>query len=139
MDSRSTRALRLALALVFLLAAPQKILDPSLFAQSVAGFLILPNILVNSTALILPWLEIVVAILLLCRVWPGPTLLLANGMLVVFLAALVSALVRGIDVDCGCFSPTGQSDVTEALVRDVLFLAIGLPAALMHRIRPEAD
>ena len=76
-----TTASRLALALLFLAAAPLKILFPADFAEAIATYLILPDGLINVTALTLPWLEAVVAILLLCRVWTGPTLFLANAML----------------------------------------------------------
>jgi hypothetical protein len=135
------RATRIALALVFLAAAPQKILSPADFAADISYYLILPDILINFTALALPWLELVVAAMLLCRAWMQPALFLANAMLVVFLAALVSARLRGIDLSCGCFSsgaaPTG--DMTWYIVRDGLFLALGLAAALLQRGAPEGD
>lgn len=130
---------RVALALVFLAAAPQKIFAPAAFAASVASYLILPDVLINFTALALPWLEMVVAILLLCRVWTGPALLLANAMLVVFLGAVVSAHLRGIDLNCGCFSSSGGAgdDMVMYIVRDVLFVALGLVAAWLHRSAPD--
>lgn len=129
-----SRSLRLALALIFVAAAPQKILAPDDFAASVTSYLILPDILVNFTALTLPWLEIVVAILLVCRAWTGPALFLANAMLAVFLAAVVSAYARGIDLNCGCFSsaPTASEDMVFYIVRDVVFVALGLTAAWLH-------
>jgi len=136
-----TTASRLALALLFLAAAPMKILSPTDFAEAIAAYLILPDTLINVTALTLPWLEAVVAILLLCRVWSGPTLFLANAMLVAFLGALVSAHLRGINIDCGCFSAAGTAsgDMLWYIARDGLFLALGLAAALLHRFAPEQD
>ncbi|MDO9584403.1 MAG: MauE/DoxX family redox-associated membrane protein [Desulfomicrobium sp.] len=129
-----SRSLRLALALIFVAAAPQKILAPDDFAVSVASYLILPDVLVNFTALTLPWLEMIVAILLVCRAWTGPALFLANAMLAVFLAAVVSAYARGIDLNCGCFSsaPTASEDMVFYIVRDVVFVALGLTAAWLH-------
>ncbi|MBU4525071.1 MAG: methylamine utilization MauE [Desulfomicrobium sp.] len=129
-----SRSLRLALALIFVAAAPQKILAPDDFAVSVASYLILPDVLVNFTALTLPWLEMIVAILLVCRAWTGPALLLANAMLLAFLAAVTSAYVRGIDLNCGCFSsaPTASEDMVFYIVRDVVFVALGLTAAWLH-------
>lgn len=135
------RATRIALALLFLAAAPQKILVPADFAAGIASYLILPDALINFTALTLPWLELVVAALLLCRVWMKPALFLANAMLVVFLAALVSARLRGIDLSCGCFTSGGApaGDMTWYIVRDGLFLTLGLAAALLQRGAPEGD
>lgn len=135
------RGSRLALALVFVAAAPQKILDPSAFAVSVASYLILPDVLVNFTALTLPWLEMIVAILLVCRAWTGPALLLANAMLLAFLAAVTSAYVRGIDLNCGCFSsaPSASEDMIFYIVRDIVFVVIGLTAAWMYRRGHDTD
>ena len=59
---------RLGVAVIFLAAAPQKILAPAAFAQNVLSYQILPDLGLNFTALVLPWLEMVVAILLLCSV-----------------------------------------------------------------------
>lgn len=135
------RGSRLALALVFLAAAPQKIMAPAEFAASVGSYLILPDALINFTALTLPWLEIVVAILLVFRVWTGQALFLANTMLVVFLGAVASAHFRGIDLNCGCFSsaPGASGDMLFYIVRDVIFVAIGLTAAWMYRRGHDSD
>lgn len=135
------RGSRLALALVFLAAAPQKIMAPAEFVASVASYLILPDVLINFTALTLPWLEMIVAFLLVCRVWTGPALFLANAMLVVFLGAVVSAYVRGIDLNCGCFSsaPAASDDMVFYIVRDVIFVALGLTAAWFYRRGHDAD
>jgi uncharacterized membrane protein YphA (DoxX/SURF4 family) len=135
------RGSRLALALVFLAAAPQKIMDPAAFAASLGSYLILPDMLINFTALTLPWLEIVVAILLVFRVFTGPALFLANAMLIVFLAAVSSAYFRGIDLNCGCFSsaPGVSGDMIFYIVRDVIFVAIGLTAAWLYRRGHDSD
>jgi hypothetical protein len=135
------RGSRLALALVFLAAAPQKIMAPAEFATSVGSYLILPDALINFTALTLPWLEIVVAILLVFRVWTGQALFLANAMLVVFLGAIVGAYLRGIDLNCGCFSsaPTVSDDMVFYIVRDVIFVVLGLTAAWLYRRGYDSD
>ncbi len=135
------RGSRLALALIFVAAAPQKILAPADFAASVGSYLILPDALINFTALTLPWLEMIVAFLLLFRAWTGPALFLANAMLVAFLAAVVSAYARGIDLNCGCFSsaPTASDDMVFYIVRDVIFVVIGLTAAWFYRRGYDAD
>jgi len=139
-ESSIAKYARLALALIFLFAAPQKILAPADFAASIATYQILPDMAVNFTALILPWLEIIVAILLVCRAWTGPALFLANTMLAVFLGALASAYLRGLDLSCGCFSsaPGASADMIWYMVRDGVFLVIGLVAALTYRAAVKA-
>lgn len=135
------RFTRVALALVLLAAAPHKILYPAQFAADIHAYLILPDALVNLTALILPWLELTVAALLLCRVWMPQALLLACTMLTVFLGALVSAHLRGIDLSCGCFTSGGvpSGDMIWYITRDAIFLVLGLAAAWLQRGAPEGD
>jgi hypothetical protein len=58
---------------------------------------------------------------------PG-ALLAVNGLLLVFLAALVFNMARGLDVNCGCFSTGSEAptmSTTYYLARDIGFLALG--------------
>jgi hypothetical protein len=130
------QASRIALVLIFVAAAPHKILDPAQFAQSVAGYQLLPEMFVNFTALALPWLEMLVAILLLCRAWTGPALFLANVLFAAFLGAVVSAHLRGLDVNCGCFNASAAStaSMTWYMARDAAFLILGFMAAVLYRL-----
>lgn len=129
------RLTAVAVALIFLAAAPHKILSPAGFAASIHGYDLLPAVLVNVVTLILPWLEMLVAILLLCRVWTGPAIFLANAMFAVFLAAVVSAHLRGLNIDCGCFSssPDAPASMIWYMLRGTAFLFLGLAAAWFNR------
>jgi uncharacterized membrane protein YphA (DoxX/SURF4 family) len=99
---------RLVLAGFFLYAAVPKIIDPAGFAKSIHGYQILPDGGINLLALFLPWVELLAALALLAA--PGlrrGALALITLMLAVFTAAIASAVARGIDIDCGCFSTSG--------------------------------
>lgn len=129
--------LRLILAAIFLVAAPHKILNPADFAVSIESYLILPDPLVNAVALILPWLEIILAVLLACRVWMGAALTLSNLLLMVFLGAILSAHLRGINLDCGCFG-TGSGATTDMrwyMIRDSAFLVLSLTTTWLESRR----
>lgn len=128
--------LRYALALVLLLAVPHKLFDPATFAHSVASYAILPDILIQPAALIIPWLEIVLAVLLIFQVWMGPTLTLINLLFLVFLAALAFAQSKGLNIDCGCFGVGGDaSPMVWYLARDMVFLGMSLLAAALYRLQ----
>ena len=60
-----TLAARLYLAYVFLLACWFKIADPPAFALSVATYQFLPLSLINITALVMPWTELLAGAMLL--------------------------------------------------------------------------
>lgn len=132
--------LRLLLAGVFLYAALGKIWDPQGFAVVVANYQMLPAWAINPTALLLPWLEAVCAVLLLTGRWTDGSLMILNGLLVVFIAALAINWYRGIDVACGCFTTAGEggSNYFRDILRDLVLLAAGLWLAL-RRIGPTRE
>jgi len=121
-------ALRLYLGGVFLVACFHKILDPTAFALDVSVYGILPAELVNLVAVLLPWFELAAGLMLVVGLRTRAAALLVAGMMVVFIAALTSALVRGLDLSCGCFATSGHEDPISALtlLRDLAWLAAGL-------------
>ena len=66
-------ALRLYIGYVFLAACFHKIVHPEMFAVDVATYQILPLYLINLMAIVLPWIELVAALMLILglRHWPG--------------------------------------------------------------------
>lgn len=129
--------LRLALAGIFIAASADKILHPQDFAAVVRDYRILPPDLVNLTAIVLPWLELALGILLLAGRMRLGTLLLVNVLLLNFLGALVMNLFRGIDVNCGCFSTTGTAPLPMSwyILRDGVFVFMAMGAAWVYRTR----
>jgi uncharacterized membrane protein YphA (DoxX/SURF4 family) len=102
--SRLTLCIRIALGIIFLIAGFEKILHPEGFALVIQNYQILPQVLVNPTALILPWIEVLLGLSLMMKVlFPG-AVALTNMILAVFLGALLFNLARGLEVECGCFS-----------------------------------
>ncbi|MFH1123609.1 MAG: MauE/DoxX family redox-associated membrane protein [Pseudomonadota bacterium] len=120
---------RLILGAVFIYASINKIAYPAAFAEAVYNYQILPDALINLTAIILPWVELILGVLLVLGIWLPGSVLLSNLLLLIFLSALVFNLARGLDVQCGCFSTIqeGGNNVPAAwyVFRDGLFL---LPA-----------
>jgi uncharacterized membrane protein YphA (DoxX/SURF4 family) len=122
-------AARLAMAGIFIYASIDKIAHPAAFAKDVYNYQVLPDGLINLTALILPWLELFLGICLLAGVWLPGAVITINGLLTVFLATLIFNLARGLDINCGCFS-TGSDEPAMSsgwyLLRDTFFLALGI-------------
>ena len=117
---------RLVLGGVFLYAGVLKALDVTGFAGQVAAYRLLPyayNYLVAAT---LPTVEILCGVLLLLNLRIRPALLVTGGLNLVFMAALISVLLRGLDIDCGCFDPGGDSRTGPgaALLRDIMLMAL---------------
>jgi putative oxidoreductase len=99
----------LAVAAVFIYAGADKVRAPLDFADSVAGFAILPSYLINLLALGLPPFEIACGLLLVAPRTRRVGALAVALISAVFFSALLSALVRGLTLDCGCFGNSAPS------------------------------
>ncbi len=134
-----TVAARLLLGGIFLFAGVPKIFSPDEFAETIFNYQILPDLLINPVAIILPWIETVTGIFLIAGIWMPGSVLLVNLMLAVFLAATVFNYSRGLDIDCGCFSVgNGERIGPMTILRDSVFLltAIFLLYATARKSKP---
>ena len=102
-----TVRVQIGLGAIFVAAALPKITDPPSFAQMIYNYRILPAGLINISALVLPWIELVTGLCLILGIWTRPARWAIGGMLVVFMVAITFNLLRGHAVDCGCFAVTG--------------------------------
>ncbi len=118
-------SLRVYLGVVFLLAAWFKIVDPRQFALSVATYDILPLYLINLMAVILPWIEVFLAVTLILGWWTRASALCIAGMMMMFIVALSLALAEGLEMSCGCFASQEASEEINSLtlIRDFAWLA----------------
>jgi cobalt-zinc-cadmium efflux system protein len=126
-----TLTARLILGGVFIYASLGKLLHPAAFAEAVFNYQILPSQLINLTALILPWLELILGVLLFSGVWLSGAVLGVNLLMIIFLGALVFNTARGLNISCGCFS-TGTTSAGLSgwvVLRDVFIF--GLSACLL--------
>jgi putative oxidoreductase len=117
--------LRFSVAALFLFAAISKLVDPSLFAQQIANYQLTPWPVTALLSVFLPALELCVGICLLVGRWESGALVWVAAMLTIFSAALLSAIVRGLSIDCGCFGRSVENTGTLwPLIRNLAFLAV---------------
>ncbi|MHB1397140.1 MAG: MauE/DoxX family redox-associated membrane protein [Trichloromonadaceae bacterium] len=131
-------AARLLLGGLFLYAGLIKGSDVTAFAGNVANYQLLPyswNYLVAAT---LPAVEAIAGLLLVvnCRVRPAAVVLGALNL--VFMVALVSVILRGLDIDCGCFNPdpVNKTSPQLALLRDVGIMLLVVLSYWLRGRRP---
>jgi hypothetical protein len=100
------------------------------FAKVILNYKILPIQMVNLLAIFLPWFEFVVGLCLVIWKFERAALILYSAMLVVFIIALSQALIRGLDISCGCYSvdPSTTSEVWLRIIEDfiMLFFSVNL-------------
>lgn len=117
--------IRFALGALFIWAALAKIADVPGFVAEVHNFRMVPVALENIFAITLPWIELVAGVALIMNVAPRSGLIVLGGLLLVFFVAILSAIIRNLDIACGCF---GTSDASRTgwitLIRDVVFMVM---------------
>jgi uncharacterized membrane protein YphA (DoxX/SURF4 family) len=121
--------LRLGLAALFIAFSIPKIREPDLFALSIFNYHMLPHWGVNAMAIVLPWLELFLGVALAIGLWRRASALVVSGLMVVFIAAFVTAKARGLNISCGCFELGEQakpSSLVWVVLRDLSFLGAAL-------------
>ena len=81
---------RVALGVIFLVAAWGKIADPASLAKIIHNYNILPDVLINPAALVLPWVEVVIGVCLVTGYACRGASLFATVLLIVFIAAMIA-------------------------------------------------
>jgi putative oxidoreductase len=132
-----TLASRLIIGAVFIYASVYKIIDPGLFARAIWYYHLVPGMLINLMALILPWLELLVGLALVFGFLYRGAVVWVNIMMVVFIVALTATIVMGIDIDCGCFkaSQSATEPAWNSLLFDIALLVFTLQLFLSRSKR----
>ena len=85
----------------------------------------IPDPMINLVAIILPWLELICGILLLTGFWHRSAAFIVSLMMIVFIIAISTAILRGLDIECGCFG-SGTSANWTRILEDLFLLAFSL-------------
>jgi uncharacterized membrane protein YphA (DoxX/SURF4 family) len=115
---------QIALGAVFVAAAIPKIADPPAFAHMIYNYRLLPGALVNGFALVMPWIELLVGVLLVVGAWRREAALVAALLLLVFLGAIGWNLLRGHAIDCGCFDVRSAGKTPGELLADMKWVML---------------
>ncbi len=120
---------RLGLAGVFVIAGALKVADPQASVQAVHAYQLLPAWLEAPVGWGLPFAEIALGLVLAAGLKTRAAAIVSAGVLVVFIAAVISAWARRLSIDCGCFGrggkiAPGQAQYAPEILRDLGFLAL---------------
>jgi len=108
--STSVFIIRVTLGIIFILSSIPKIKQPYDFLASIYNFEIAGPKLGMLVAMSLPWAELLAGICLVGGVFVSGALLVCSAMGAMFVFVIVSALVQGLKISCGCFG-SSSTDV----------------------------
>jgi len=117
---------RIVLGGLFVYAGAVKVLEPLGFAQDIRNYNLVGPSLSFIAAVVLPWLEILAGVALVAGIWKHGAALVISGLLVFFIALTVVTMIRGLDVDCGCFGAIDRKAGLSVILEDLAMLYLGL-------------
>jgi uncharacterized membrane protein YphA (DoxX/SURF4 family) len=122
-NKRLLFVIRLVVGGVFVWAGLLKVFDPLGFAQNIKNYKIFSHDISFFLALALPWIEVICGAFLIFGIWRRASSFLTSILLAGFVALVCTAILRGIDTDCGCFgSLSGKADFKLVLLDCILLL-----------------
>jgi len=121
---------RLVLGGLFVYAGAVKIAAPLDFAQNVRNYQLVGQSLSFIAGLVLPWLEVLAGVFLIAGAWRRGAALVLSTLLVFFVALTIVTMIRGLDVDCGCFGAIDRKAGWSVILEDLAMLYLGLGVLL---------
>ena len=114
---------RIILGLIFIYSGILKIIDVQGFSDSIFNYKLLPDLIVNILAVLLPWIELTAGLLLTLGICVKENAFIINILLAVFIIAITINLLRGLDINCGCFGTENGTKIgfTKLIENSILF------------------
>jgi putative oxidoreductase len=122
--NRLALILRFPVGGVFLVAGVLKVIDPAHFAADIDHYRLLSYFAVAPLALYLPWLEIICGLAVITGAARRSALVLLLAMTAVFIVAIASAWMRGLDIRCGCFGAASTAPLAYDLAFDIVLCGV---------------
>lgn len=133
-DPRVVRGAQIVIGALMVWAGLAKIGNPAGFAAQVHNFKLVPIAVENLIAICLPWIELAAGVAMVIGLRARAGAVLTTALVGVFTLAVLTALVRGMDIECGCF---GTSDATRVgwvkVLQNLGMLALAVVASLRAR------
>jgi putative oxidoreductase len=114
-----TIRVQLALGAIFVIAAIPKIAYPPSFAHMIYNYRLVPASLINFSALVMPWVELLAGLALILGVWKAAARNVIGILLAIFIIAISINLVRDNAIDCGCFNVADRGKTHEQRIFDM--------------------
>jgi hypothetical protein len=135
-------ALRLVIGVSLLAAGAPKMARPIVFLEVVYRYELAGPVLGWILAAVIPVAEIVIGICLIGGVAQRGACICAIILLSLFGAAQIFVLIRGMSIDCGCFTDSREIIGTATIARtSILLLAailfFGLSSSPAHTLSPK--
>jgi uncharacterized membrane protein YphA (DoxX/SURF4 family) len=127
-------ALRIYLGYFFIYASLSKIPYPAQFAEAVANYRLIPYMVLNLGALILPWIELVTGLFLIIGFKSRSCAIMIGLLLIMFEVMVLINMYRGAPITCGCYDTVGEPIGPKKVLENALMLAFSVQIYYCDRL-----
>jgi len=119
-------ALRIYLGYFFIYASLSKIPYPAQFAEAIANYRLIPYMVLNLGALILPWIELVTGLFLIIGFKSRSSTILIGLLLIMFDVMVLINMYWGAPITCGCYDTVGEPIGWKKVLENALMLVFSV-------------
>ena len=119
-------ALRLYLGYFFIYASLSKIPYPAQFAEAIANYRLIPYMVLNLGALILPWIELVTGLFLIIGFKSRSCAIMIGLLLIMFDVMVLINMYWGAPITCGCYDTVGEPIGWKKVLENALMLVFSV-------------
>jgi putative oxidoreductase len=126
---------RLSIGAIFVYSALPHVLNTMGLASSIYNYKLFPSSIIGLSAAFIPWVSLLAGLALILGVKVRAASLVISALLVIFISLAVISMIRGLDIDCGCFSGIGRKTDWLAISEDLVMLVCALFLFFLDRAR----
>ena len=95
---------RFLIGALFVYSSVPHVFNAMGLASSIYNYRLFPAPIIGLSAAIIPWVSLLAGLSLILGVKIRAASFIVSALLVIFMSLAVISVIRGIDIDCGCFS-----------------------------------
>jgi len=125
--------LRFGFGLLLIFSSYSKIIHPWEFSIDIENYRIVGEGISRLVAVWLPYLELILAILLITGIWINAAVVINYLLMQLFFLLVLQAYIRRLDINCGCFNPGGDATIgLLKIIENILFLGLSVVLLIIH-------
>lgn len=130
--------LRIGFGLLLITASIGKIVDPLEFSEAVDNYRVFGTLLSRWAAVFMPAFELLTGLCLIFGIWQDAAILVNATLMTAFLALVLQAYFRNLNIQCGCFW-TGETKIDVLKIAENLFFCAGSAVLYtLYRLRRQS-
>jgi putative oxidoreductase len=127
--------IRLIIGAVFIYSALPHIFNTMGLASSIYNYRLFSAPIIGLSAAFIPWVSLLAGLALILGVKVRAASFIVSGLLVIFISLAVISVMRGLDIDCGCFNGIARRTNWLTIFEDIGMLAGALFIFFFDRAR----